>query len=157
MKTNKKSLIAAASINAALTILYILALIMMGKKLKFTFGGGDNPVIINFKHLNATRIINWLILFAASLYITVCLYGNFFRNLMVKVSATAAATVLAVLEFLTFLLPIIKKMISQYSPVWDFMSTVNLVLFFLRLFVAVVCIRKLLKDLGKIKKTGQPK
>ena len=95
MKRQNALTLTAASLSSILTLLYLVAIVMMGMKISFTVGNGENSVLVNFKALTFSRAMNWILLFAMSLFVTVNLFSGGFGNKFIKSAAALVAVVLA--------------------------------------------------------------
>ncbi len=133
MKRQNALTLTAASLSSILTLLYLVAIVMMGMKISFTVGNGENSVLVNFKALTFSRAMNWILLFAMSLFVTVNLFSGGFGNKFIKSAAALVAVVLAVLELITFIEPFTRH---HEGLKWNFMCTINLVVFLSRTVVA---------------------
>lgn len=139
----RKLMNAGAAVNLALSLLYVLAVIMMIRHVSFKLGGGEHEMSINFLPPTASRIFNWSLLCLASLFVSVALFADGFSNRIVKYIAIGIAVFLAGCELINFVSPflrhisrLIKKMEGIPDFRWNTIYTVNLAVFLIRAFVA---------------------
>lgn len=134
MKGRKALTTTAAIISGILTVLYLVAIILMGNKTSFSIGEGESAVTFNFRPLTVGRTLNWILLFALSLAVTVGLFADGFKNRWVKSACAAIAIIMAVLELVNFL-----GTATRCIPAgkWTVMCTVDLAVFILRTIVAI--------------------
>ena len=135
---------AGAAVNLALSLLYVLAVIMMIRHVSFKLGGGDREMSVNFLPPTASRIFNWTLLCLSSLFVSVGLFADGFSNRIVKFLCLGIAVFLAGCELINFFSPILRhlsrlsKSIEDLAPFrWNSIYTLNLSVFLLRLFVAL--------------------
>ena len=151
-KMNKRSALinSAALVSSVLTVLYLVAIVLMGMKVSFTVGEGETAVLVNFKSLTFSRMMNWILLFAMSLFVTVNLFSLGFGNMYIKSAAALVAIALAVMELITFIAPFAR---NREGPKWNFMCTIDLVVFLSRTLVAsaatIIAVRALKKRASK--------
>lgn len=146
IKFNRRKLLnAGAAVNLALSLLYVLAVVMMFRHVSFKLGGGEHVMSINFLPPTATRIFNWSLLCLASLFVSVVLFADGFSNKLIKYAAIAIAVFLAGCELINFFAPLlrhlsrhIKKMEGLTPFRWNAIYTLNLSVFVIRLFVALI-------------------
>ena len=147
MKKRNVQVLASGIVNAVLTVLYLIAIILTAKRVSFTIGSGENELLINFVPLTPARSINWIVLFLLSAFVTASIFSSGFKKRWVKILCAVVAAVLAVLEFIAFLGPIVYSASNGFSTVWSPVSTVEMIIALLRFFVAATCIVTAVKNL----------
>ena len=111
IKFNRRKLLnAGAAVNLALSLLYVLAVVMMFRHVSFKLGGGEHEMSINFLPPTATRILNWSLLCLASLFVSVVLFADGFSNKLIKYAAIAIAVFLAGCELINFFAPLLRHL-----------------------------------------------
>ena len=141
----KKIMNAGAAVNLALTLLYILAVVMMFRHVSFKLAeGSDHEMSISFLSPTLPRVLNWLLLCFSSLFVSIALFADGFSSRIVKFAAIATAVILAGCEMINFLSPIFrqisvaKKMAEDAAKFhWSAIYTLNLSVFIIRVFVAL--------------------